>query len=552
MTELVQLRPRPHGAHPYGPYRVLPGGRIERFRTQGPRVIRWIEQHCVFTKDRWRGEPLRFLPWQKQLLLDLFEEVWDEDLGRWRRRYRTAYIGVPKKQGKTEVVAAIGVYFLLGAGEANPLIAMAAAADAQADLVFGAAAAMVTLSPSLRHFVEVFAREVQVKGQPGQWIRRVPANGGKFDGQNLLVGIGDEIHEWMTPNQRKMHGMLSGAMATREEPLHICVTTAGADDGEEDEELVAPWLRMYRYGLRVQSGEVADESFFFRWWMAEPGGDHRDMSSYADLRVNPSFGETVRLGFYRSELGKRTESEMRRYYLNQPVESVNQWLDHGQWAACKVAPFELDADAESYIGWDASTKRDSTAIVVGQRRRDEAGRRRMYVLAKVWERPIGPGGVPVEGWRIPRREVLDYILDLFAELRDVRACGFDPMFIAWLTEEMEDRGLPMVEVPQTDARMGPATQALYDLIIAGSGDDVTAEALAHDGDAVLTRHVGAARAKMLRGGGQRLVKSPKGRHFDAAIALALMVYVAGEYEPEESKKRGPRLFTLGMSDDDEE
>jgi phage terminase large subunit-like protein len=543
----VELRPLPWGPHPYGPYRVLGDGRIERFRSQGPRVIQWIERNCVFPSDRWLGEPFVLQAWQKQLLVDLFEEVWDDELGRWRRRYRTALIGLPKKQGKTTLVAALAVYFLLGAREPDPRIAVAAAAENQADLVFGAARTMVERSPRLRQFATPFAREIQRKDGAG-WIRRVPANGGKFDGQNLLVGIGDELHEWDTPNQRKMHGMISGAFATREEPLHICITTAGVDEPDEDDELVAPWLRMYRYGRRLEAGELADPSFMFRWWSADPDADPRDLASYADLRVNPSFGTTVREDFYRAEFGKRTESEMRRYYLNQPVESVNTWLDHGMWEACNVGPFELDVDAPTWIGWDASSKRDSTAVVVIQRRRDATGRRRVFVTARVWERPVGPDGAPEEGWRVPRREVLDYVVGLFERLRNVRGCGYDPAFIAWLVEELEDRGLPMVEVPQTDQRMMPATQALYDLILAAQpgATDPEAEALAHDGDPVLARHIRAARAKMLPRGGERLVKARSGVHFDAAIALVMAVYLAGEAEEE---PRGISVYIPGEDDD---
>ena len=93
-------------------------------------MIRWIEAHCVFTQGEWAGKPFRLLDWQKRLLVELFELQADGV-----RRYRWALWGVPKKQGKTELAAAIGLYPLIADGEPSPLVVCAAASDDQADLV---------------------------------------------------------------------------------------------------------------------------------------------------------------------------------------------------------------------------------------------------------------------------------------------------------------------------------------------------------------------------------------------------------------------------------
>lgn len=511
MTEYPILRPPPWKATPYGPYRWLQDGRLEKFRTDGVRVIRWIETNCVFTKDRWRGRPFKLLPWQKQLIIDLFEMVPDGK-GGWRRRYRTALIGVPKKQGKTELVGALADYFLLGAGEPDPKIICAAAADTQADLVFGVAKAMIELSPSLSRQVNSFQREIQVRGNTGEWIRRVPANGGKFDGQNLLMAAADEIHEWLSFNQRKMHGMISGAFATRLEPMHVMITTAGADEPDADDDEVPPWLRMYRYGRRVEAGEVEDRSFFFRWWQAPEGVDYRDPAAWADPGVNPSYGVTVGPEFYRSELGKRTESEFRRYYLNQLQDELTTWVEGQTWDACAVGAVEFDRSAPVWAGWDASTRRDSTALVAVQWG-EVAGERRLLAKHWVWERPIGSDG-PDESWRVPVAEVKAVIAELFAAYQ-VRGLAYDPAFVTWSADDLESRGLPLIEWPQTDERMVPATQALLELLI-----DVQ---LAHSGDPVFRRHILSAKAKAVPRGGIRLRKAAVGKKMDLAIALVMAV-----------------------------
>src|SRR3990167_7772629 len=122
-----------------------------RKRTKGFHVIRWIEANCVFTNGEWIGKPFRFLPWQREVILGLFE-VGDDGL----RRYRWAYISVPKKNGKTEMAAALGLYFLIGDEEPSPLVVCSAASDDQADLVYGAAKTMCELSPTLRQITEPY------------------------------------------------------------------------------------------------------------------------------------------------------------------------------------------------------------------------------------------------------------------------------------------------------------------------------------------------------------------------------------------------------------
>lgn len=524
-AELPRLRPHPWPITPYGPYRQLPDGTLEKFATDGPRVIRWIERHCIFTKDRWLGHPFRLLPWQRQLLIDLFELEFDPELGRLRRRFRTALIGVPKKQGKTELVAALADYFLLGSGEPDPKIAVTAAADTQADYVFGAATTMIDHPGApLNGRAQCFTKVIQIPGESGSWVKRVPANGGKFDGAGLLVALGDELHEWLTRNQRKMHGMLSGALATREEPLHVCITTAGENVGDEvDDDEVPPWLLLYRMGRRVESGELDDPTFFFRWWMAPENADYRAPATWADPGCNPSYGETVKEIFYRGELNKRTESEMRRYYLNQPAEVLNNWLGVDDWPKCYSPGADLIRGVDTWIAWDASTKRDSTVLVAGQWQ-DTYGPtldgqgigRRLVIKAWFWERPIGPDGMPVAEWRVPKGEVKDRIITL-AESYPIVSIAYDPAFIAWAVDELEDRGLPFSEWPQTNERMAPATTATYEAIVDGE--------LAHDGSPAMARHIKAVKAKSVARGAVRLAKDPlgRGRKIDFAIALVMLV-----------------------------
>jgi phage terminase large subunit-like protein len=510
-----RLRPEPYPILPLGPFWLDAEGDVIKFKTAGPRVIRFIENNCIFTNGEWIGRPFRLLDWEKQLLLDLFELVHCPLHEAWCRRYRTALIGVGKKNGKTELIAALGLYGLLGDAEPAALISCAAAGDDQADLLFNAAATMARMSPTLSSVVDVWEREILVPESPNARLIRVPASGGRLDGKNIYWPLCDELHEWMPGQQEKTFGMMRGGMAARSHPLMINITTAGL----VDEDLV--WERLFDYGMKVQAGEIEDPTFFFRWWMAPEDCDYKDLSLLP--LANPSYGVTVREEFYRDELTKRHESEYRRYYLNQPVLTETMWLPQGAWDACRVEGMELveDKRTPTFIGWDGSTKYDSTAVDVVQK---VDGKWR--VKAYIWERPVGPDGQLVDDWAVPGAEVANLIRTLWREKHNVIGIAYDPAFITWLAQDLSAEGLPTQDWPQTDTRMIPATQAAYEIIMKGE--------LEHDGDPMLARHIRNALAVQTSRGGQRLTKGkkrPQRKYIDGAIALLMALDVGMRTEP---------------------
>ena len=190
-----------------------------RRKSQGRRVIQWIEANCIHTNGEWRGKPFRCLPWEKQLLMELFEVEWHEARQRYLRRYRWALIGLPKKNGKTELVAALDLYFLIGDGEPAPLVTCAAASEEQADLIYGAARVMCEESPTLRLLTECYEKEILVPSIPGAKLLRVAAAAGTNDGKNIFVSSCDELHEWILKKHRDTWTVLTNGMGARLQPM---------------------------------------------------------------------------------------------------------------------------------------------------------------------------------------------------------------------------------------------------------------------------------------------------------------------------------------------
>jgi phage terminase large subunit-like protein len=509
---------------------TLPPGTVtarlngREFPTRGQHVIDFIETACVLTKDQWRGQPFTLEPWQKRLLYEAFELNPDTGL----RRYRTIYIEVPKKQGKSELLAALCAYLLVADNTENPEIACGSNSEEQADLVFGAAKAMCELSPVLSPLVTCYRRQLVLRENPAAKIIRVSAKAKTNDGRNLSAVVEDELHEYDESGEQ-LHNVLTNGVATRRQPLNLMITTAGWD-------LETLCGRMHLHAQRVISGEVVDPTFYAKIYAA--GVEDVNLDDVPALEralraANPSYGVTVQLPFYLDQRRKGA-ANFKRYYLNIWTSAESQWLPDGAWDECAAAGWDFDPALPMYVGFDASTRRDSTAIVMTQK--DDAGL--VSVRGKAWERPIEPNtGKPVENWRVPKEEIKTFLRDLCRDW-DVRAVAYDPWSFAWTADELEAEGIPMIEVPQVPSRLAPATQGLYELIVD--------RLLRHDGDPVFARHIRNAVPKKVDRG--YILDKFRGRANDLAAALVTVTYELMQREEATEEAPAPSILFF----DDEE
>lgn len=463
---------------------------------QGAGVIRWVEAHCRFTQAQWYGKPFRLLRWQKKLILDLFEV---DDAGR--RRYRWAYISVPKKNGKTELMAALALWFLIGSEEPSPLVACAAGSDDQADLIFGAAKTMVAESATLRAICEVYENEILVPSIPGAKLVRVAAAARKFgsnlDGKNIFVVICDELHVWEGERGEIVWGTLTRGTVARREPMVLQITTAGFDRDS------ICW-KQYEHARKVLANPDHDPAFYAFVVEAPDGAPYDDPATWA--QVNPSFGEIMHEGFYQDQLTKQPENEFRRFYLNQWTRSASSWLPAGTWAACRSG-LDIEFGAPVFVGVDAALYHDSTAVVVVAPV-DE----RFVVRSRIW--------VPNADNKIDLAEVMQHLRDL-AQLYRLQTVAYDPRFFDVPAGMLADEGIPMLEVPQSAERMMPACGEAWELIVS--------RRVAHDGDPVLEDHVLSAQQRPSERG-WTLSKQRSGRHIDACIAMVMALSEAQHFE----------------------
>lgn len=477
-------------------------------QSRGRRVIDFIEQNCVLTNGEWIGRPFVLLPWQKRLIMELFEVRADG-----RRRYRWAYVQVSKKNGKTELAAALALYFLIADGEASPLVVCAAASDEQADLVFGAAKRMCELSPTLSLITERFEKEILVPSIPGAKLKRVAAATGTNDGQNIHAVICDELHEWLGPKGEQVWNVLTNGTGARKQPMVLQITTAGWD-----KDTICG--RQYDLATSIARGEVRDERYYSFIVEAPDAAPIDDPETWR--QANPSFGVTIEEDFFRDQLPPRKkESVFRRYFLDQWVQAEDFWLPAGAWDACRDAGRELDRRWPIAVGIDMGLVNDYTAVLVAQLQPDG----HVVIRPKFWGNPYPPNHPAHDKWRVDIAAVEQYLLDLrkaypqpaAVDDRGRRLAGPVYCYDHWMFEEsaqrLGDEGLAMVDVPQNPTRLVPAAKKLYDLVISRE--------LHHDGDPIMAEHVRNVVAKP-RGERGWWLEKPAGsltKHIDGVRSL---------------------------------
>lgn len=430
------------------------------------RVVGWIEKFCCHTKGEYAGHPFLLEDWQKDIIGGIFGA---EDASGFRQ-VRTAMLGIPRKNGKSTLGAALALYLLIGDGEAGAEVYSAAADRDQARIVFGMAAEMVRAGPlskvakARRNWIEVPSR--------GSIYRALSADAPTKHGLNPHAIIFDELHA--QPN-RELWDVLTSGQAARRQPLTLAITTAGFD-----RETIC--YEQYDYGRKVEAGIVDDPSFYFRWWGPPEGGQWDDPETWAT--ANPNFGVSVSPGFLESEAKKAKhqparQNAFRRLYLNEWTQSETRWLDLGAWdATAGMVDEDSLAGRRCFGGLDLSTTTDLTALCWDFPADDGSHTAiwRFWLpedrLADLDKRTAGLGSVWVrDGWlEVTPGNVLDYSavtaqIDRDAQRFQVDRLSFDRWGSAVFAQMLKDDGMEVAQMGQGFASMSAPTKELERLVL---------------------------------------------------------------------------------------
>ena len=465
-------------------------------KTLGNRVIKFIEKYCVHSSGDYLGDPFVLREWQKEILRELFEIKEDGSY-----KHHTAYISLPKGNGKTELAGALAVYGLLGSGNNAPIIPVVASSYDQADLVFGSAKAMIQ-NGELRHFVA---------GQ-NDGLRPAP------------FGIFDEIHE-MTGNKEKAHLVIQNGLRKRTNTIGINITTAGVENSLA--------YRLYKYAKGIEAGEIEDEGFYSKIYEADQDLDIQNPKQRKEAleQSNPALNDWIDAEQLERAFKQIPENEFRRYFLNQWTSTAERWLPAGVWEEC----FEektIPKGSEIILAFDGSYSRDSTALVgISNEERPH-----LQVFGH-WERPLSENNL----WKVPRDEVLFRISEIFRDY-DVQEFVVDPM--GWHNElgELEEiYGSEMILYFEGNYRkkMAQACSRFYTAVMEKD--------LTHDGDFNLFQHlINCVPKETPQGTLVTKINKSSARKIDLAIA-SIMAYDRWSdlrIEDQEPDQEAPQFINL--------
>lgn len=505
------------------------------------RACTFFERYLVHIKGRWAGKPFKLEPWQRdRVIRPLFG--WKRPDGT--RRYRTVYVEIPRKNGKSTIAAGVGLYLLSADGEMGAEVYSAAADREQAAIVFDTARTMVQWSAPLNKRTRSYRRSLFYSATSSNY-RVISADARTKHGFNAHGVLFDELH---TQPNRELWDVLSTSTGSREQPVILALTTAGYDH-----ETIC-W-EIHEYARQVEQGIITDDSFLPVIYAADDDDDWLDPEVWK--RANPSLGVTLSLDYLEraAEYAKQVpahQNTFRRLHLNQWTQQAERWLDIRAWdaSAGQVLEHEL-LGRHCFGGLDLASTTDIAAFVLVFP--DDAVRPQYRTVCRFW--------IPEEGIlererrdRVPYREwvrqgwihatpgnVIDYayIRHAIRELGsryNIREIAFDRWGATQLANELTDEGFVLAQFGQGYASMSPPTKELLNLVLS--------ERLEHGGNPVLRWMADSMVVKQDPAGNVKPDKSKSTQRIDGMVALIMAIDRAVRHEESESVYETERLTII--------
>lgn len=432
-------------------------------------------QNLKHTKGKWDGKPFFLLPWQEQIVRDIFGIVNPEG----KRQFRSAYIEIPKKNGKSELAAAIALYLLYGDGEASAEVYSCANDRSQASIVFDVAKRMVEKSPALLKRSKIAAATKRIVNYRNAGFYQVlSAETGTKHGLNISGLVFDEIHA--QPNRKLYDVMTKGSGDAREQPLFFIITTAGTDKESICYEL-------HTKALDIMNGRKIDHSFYPVIYGLSDEDDWNDEANW--YKANPSLGYTISIDrvrdAYRDALENPAEENVfKQLRLNIWTNSTVVWIPEHIYERgnLPINPAELEG-RDCYAGLDLSSTSDITALVLVFPPRTENEKyivlpffwlpeetlelrcRRDHVLYDVWQRQ---GYILTTEGNVIHYGFIERFIERLGEKYHIIEIAYDRWNATQMVQNLEDMGFTMVPFGQGFKDMSPPSKELYKLLMEGN------------------------------------------------------------------------------------
>ena len=513
--------PRPKGYPKLKNYKpsqfMLPTSHYDKKKAD--RAVTFIENLC-HTKGKWAGTPFWLLPWQEQLIRDIFGIVKPDG----NRQFRTAFVEIRKKLGKSELAAAVALYLLYADNEPSAEVYGAAADRQQASIVFDVAKQMVEMAPALMKRSKLMGATKRIVNYSNAGYYQVlSAEVGGKHGFSVSGLVFDEIHT--QPNRQLYDVLTKGSSDARQNPLHFIITTAGNDRHSIAYEL-------HTKAVDILEGRRVDPTFYPVVYGLKDDEDWEDEANW--YKVNPSLGYTVDI--------ERLRDAYREAKQNPADEITFKWLRCNMWVSSTVAwipdaiymrgnePIDMDALAgrDCYAGLDLSSTGDITALVLIFPPRDEE--EKYVLLPYFWipeetiPRRVKANSVPYDIWEkqgyimstegnvIHYDFIEKFIMDL-SEKYHILEIAVDRWNATQMIQNLEGEGFTIVPFGQGFSSMSAPTKEFYRLLMEGR--------IIHGGNPVLRWMAGNVVIDTDPAGNIKVTKAKSKEKIDGIVAAIM-------------------------------
>ena len=482
-------------------------------------AVTFIEQLC-HTKGTWAGKKFKLLDWQEQIIRDLFGTLKPNGY----RQFNTAYIEIPKKNGKSELAAAVALLLCCGDGEQRAEIYGCAADRGQATVVFDVAADMVRMCPALNKRCKILTSQKRILFTPtNSFYQVLSAEAYSKHGFNIHGVVFDELHT--QPNRKLFDVMTKGSGDARMQPLYFLITTAGTDTN-------SICYETHQKAKDILEGRKIDPTFYPVIYGAGEDEDWTDPRVW--LKSNPSLGETIGMDKVEAacESAKQNpgeENSLRQLRLNQWVKQAVRWMPMDKWDACALpANEEMLEGRVCYGGLDLSSTTDLTSFCLVFPPEDEDDP--YYVLPYFWvpedtlDLRVKRDHVPYDLWHrqgylettegnVVHYGYIEKFIERLGERFNIRDIAFDRWGATQMSQDLENMGFTVVPMGQGFASMSPPTKELMKLTLE--------KKIAHGGHPVLRWNMDNIFIRTDPAGNIKADKAKSTEKIDGAIAMIM-------------------------------
>ncbi len=482
-------------------------------------AVMFIENLC-HTKGTWAGKPFELIDWQEQIIRDLFGTLKPNGY----RQFNTAYIEIPKKQGKSELAAAVALLLTCGDGEERAEVYGCAADRQQAAIVFDVAADMVRMCPALSKRVKILASQKRLIYTPtNSFYQVLSAEAYSKHGFNIHGVVFDELHT--QPNRKLFDVMTKGSGDARMQPLYFLITTAGTDTH-------SICYETHQKAKDIIEGRKIDPTFYPVIYGADESDDWTDPKVWK--KANPSLDITVGIDKVKAacESAKQNpgeENAFRQLRLNQWVKQAVRWMPMEKWDKCAFAVDEDELEGRvCYGGLDLSSTTDITAFVLVFPPLDEDDKyiilpyfwlpednltlrvNRDHVPYDVWERQ---GYLQTTEGNVVHYGFIEKFIEKLGERFNIREIAFDRWGAVQMVQNLEGMGFTVVPFGQGFKDMSPPTKELMKLVLE--------QKIAHGGHPVLRWNMDNIYIRTDPAGNIKADKEKSTEKIDGAVATIM-------------------------------